>query len=168
MNYYVKQLLKIFKKQKETKRGFEILPEFESAFTEGGVAFPSRATKFSAGYDICALGDYSIAPGEKGIIETGLTTYMGENEWMAIFVRSGIAFKKDMTLQNAVAVIDSDYYGKHIKILLRNEGTETFEVKNGDRVAQGIFLEFLLSEGDSLENKASREGGFGSTGVHAA
>lgn len=150
------------------RRGFEILEDAQRFFKDGKVLVPGRATIGSAGYDICAIGDYTIAPGTKAIINTGLTAYMPEDEWLALFVRSGLAYKDDLTLQNATGVIDSDFYGKHIRILLRNEGPHAFEVSHGDRIAQGIFLPYLKADEDFAQEQKERNGGFGSTGVKAA
>ncbi|MES9681686.1 dUTP diphosphatase [Gottfriedia acidiceleris] len=149
-------------------RGFEILDEFKEHFENGSVKKPTRATEGSAGYDISAVGDYIIPAGTKRAIDTGLTAYMGPHEWLALFVRSGHAYSKNLTLQNAVGVIDSDYYGKHIRVLLRNEGTEPFVVKHGDRIGQGIFLPFLKVDDDYAHIPTKRESGFGSTGVKVA
>lgn len=159
-------LLHLFKPKK--RRGFEVLDEFKAYFENGSVKKPARKTLQSAGYDIAAIGDYVIQPGSKAIINTGLTAYMAPDEWLALFVRSGLAYSDDLTLQNATGVIDSDFYGKHIRILLRNEGTQPFHVHTGDRIAQGIFLPYLRADDDAATQKEERTGGFGSTGVKAA
>lgn len=153
--------------KKERKRGFEVLKDFENQFGDI-VKPPFRSTEDSAGYDISAIGSYVIAPGTKAIINTGLTAYMKRDEWLALFVRSGLAYKHDLTLQNALGVIDSDYYGNHIRILLRNEGTKPFHIDHGDRIAQGIFLPYLKADEDTQSQKVERIGGFGHTGVKVA
>lgn len=155
----------IFKRKKN--RGFEPVQGYENEFGSM-VKMPYRSTHKSAGYDISAIGSYVILPGSKGVINTGLTAYMKENEWLALFVRSGLAFNNDLTLQNATGVIDSDFYGKHIRILLRNEGKEPFHVNHGDRIAQGVFLQYLKADEDAATAKKLRKDGFGSTGVKAA
>lgn len=157
------KILHLFTPKKQ--RGFEVLDEFKKYFEDSKVSVPTRKTEKSAGYDISAIGSYVIQPGCKAIIDTGVTAYMAENEWLALFVRSGLAYKHDLTLQNATGVIDADYYGQHIKILLRNEGDKPFIVHHGDRIVQGIFLPYLKADEDSQVNKEVRKGGFGSTGV---
>ncbi|MCU5076912.1 dUTP diphosphatase [Bacillus cereus] len=154
------KILKLFKNKKV--RGFEVLDDFKEHFENFSVLKPTRKTLNAAGYDIAAVGDYVIPPNSKAIITTGLTAYMKEDEWLALFVRSGLAYGKDLTLQNATGVIDSDFYGNHIRILLRNEGTEPFVVNHGDRIAQGIFLPYLIADDDYASDL--RTGGFGSTG----
>ncbi|MGG1071284.1 dUTP diphosphatase [Priestia megaterium] len=160
------KLFNLFKRKK--RRGFEVLENFQEHFDNGSVKKPVRKTNDSAGYDICAIGDYVIPPNTKAIVNTGLTAYMGADEWLALFVRSGLAYGSNLTLQNATGVIDSDFYGNHILILLRNEGEEVFRVSHGDRIAQGIFLPYLKADEDAQSSKQERNGGFGSTGVKAA
>lgn len=160
-----KTKLSLFIKRKTQRRGFEILPHFTHHFQEGRVKSPYRSTTDAAGYDISSIGHYEIQPGEKAIINTGLTSYMKKGEWLGLFVRSGLAYKKDLTLQNATGVVDGDFYGNQIRILLRNEGTEVFVVNYGDRIAQGIFLPYLPADNDRQNEKAARVAGFGSTGV---
>lgn len=86
------------------RRGFEKVSGYEY------VNLPQRKTKQSAGYDIESAIDDVITPGETKLIPTGLKAYMGENEWMGIYIRSSIAVKYGIVLANSVAVIDSDYY----------------------------------------------------------
>lgn len=141
-------------------RGFEILSDYKHLDIEK----PSRSTEKAAGYDIRSITSGVIAPGEAMVFETGLTAYMKENEYLSLFIRSGMAFKSDLVLQNATGIIDADYYGKHIKIKIRNEGKEEYEIKAGDRIAQGIFMPYLLTDDDADYEKQEREDGFGHTG----
>lgn len=141
-------------------RGFEILPEYKDMSIEK----PSRSTEKAAGYDIRSITSDIIFPGQAKVFHTGLTAYMQDNEFLALYIRSGMAFKNDLVLQNATGIIDADYYGNHIKIKIRNEGNEAYEVKAGDRIAQGIFMPFLLTDDDKDHEKQEREDGFGHTG----
>lgn len=61
-----------------------------------------------------------------------------------------------------------DYYSNpindgHIIIALRNEGEESVEILAGDKVAQGIFVKYLLIDDDEPLSYV-RVGGTGSTG----
>jgi dUTP pyrophosphatase len=140
-------------------RGFEVLKEFELQVDE----LPSRATGKSSGYDIRAVGNYRVKPNEMAPVATGLTAYMLDDEELQLRARSGLAYNKQITLQNGIGTIDSDYYGKHIMVLVRNEGKEDFIIKHGERVCQGVFAKYLTTDGD--ETTTEREGGLGSTGV---
>ncbi|MDY2914023.1 MAG: dUTP diphosphatase [Candidatus Enteromonas sp.] len=145
------------------KRCFEIAKGFEGA----GVELPKRATSSSAGYDIRSLEDVVILPGATALISTGVKAKMPKNEVLLVFIRSSLGIKKGLALANGVGVIDADYYGNpsndgEIKIGIRNQGTEEVRIVKGDRIAQGIFLPYCVTDDD--EANSSREGGFGSSG----
>ena len=81
--------------------------------------------------------------------------------------RSGLAFKKGLTVVNAPGTIDSDYRGE-VKILVINLGKEAVEIAPQDRIAQWVIqkvdqMEWV--EVDGLAETARGAGGFGSTGV---
>ena len=142
------------------RRGFEKVSGYEY------VNLPQRKTKQSAGYDIESAVDDVITPGETKLIPTGLKAYMCENEWLGI-IRSSIAVKYGIILENSVAVIDSDYYNNpdnegHIMIALMNTSEMPYTVKKGDRIAQGIFHQYYKVDNDSADD--DRTGGIGSTG----
>lgn len=126
---------------------------------------PKRATKGSAGYDFYAPITFSLHPGETIKIPTGIRCEM-EDGWVLMgFPRSGLGFKYRLRLNNTVAVIDYDYaYSNnegHIFIKITNEGDKKLEVFEGDGFAQGIFLQYGITEDDDATEK--RNGGFGST-----
>lgn len=131
------------------------------------ITIPKRSTKFSAGYDLRSLEEYSIKPGESHAFKTGLKVCMNEDEVFMIFDRSSIGFKYDVCLSNSVGIIDADYYNNednegHMAVKLINHGTKDYEVKIGDRIAQGIFLKYLTAD-DEEEITSKRKGGIGST-----
>jgi dUTP pyrophosphatase len=64
-------------------------------------------------------------------------------------------------------VIDYDYRGP-VGVVLFNHGSEPFEVKKGDRVAQLILERICMAdvvEVETLSETSRGAGGFGSTGV---
>ena len=70
-----------------------------------------------------------------------------------------------MKLDNSVGIIDSDYAFSdnegHIFIKLTNEGNKKLEVFEGNGFAQGIFLQYGITEDDNCDG--IRNGGFGAT-----
>lgn len=143
-------------------RGFKIARGYKD------VIIPKRSTHLSAGYDFYVAVDITLNPGEKGLIETGVKAYMKDDEVLKIYMRSSIAKTSTLSLPNGVGIIDADYYGNEtndgaIFILLHNYGNEPITLKKGDRIAQGIFEKYLLSDEES-KPVVSRLGGFGSTG----
>jgi dUTP pyrophosphatase len=131
------------------------------------IAIPTRSTKHSAGYDFKSPIDFVLNPGESKKVPTGIKASMNEDEFLAIFVRSSMGFKYNIRLCNQVGIVDSDYYNNqdnegHIFIKIQNEGTEVLTINKGDRFAQGIFMNFLITDDDM--SFGDRTGGFGSTG----
>lgn len=128
---------------------------------------PTRSTKRSAGYDIKSLNNVILKPGESKIFYTGIKVCMNSDEVLYLYTRSSIGFNKNVTLVNNVGVIDSDYYNNinnegHIQIKLINNGNEDFIVNIGDKIAQGVFMKYLVID-DEKEIKATRIGGIGTT-----
>lgn len=143
------------------KRGFERITGYKY------VNMPKRKTKQSAGYDIESAIDAVITPGETKLIPTGLKVYMKPYEWLGIYIRSSLAVKYGIVLANSVAVIDSDYYNNsdnegHIMLPVRNVSKAVYNIRKGDRIAQGIFHQYYRVDGDKTDG--SRIGGIGSTG----
>lgn len=130
-----------------------------------GIDVPKRATKGSAGYDFFAPIGFTLEPGETIKIPTGVRCEMDEGWVMMGFPRSGLGFKYRMRLSNTVCILDEDYFYSdnegHIFIKVVNEGNKTMTVKAGDGFAQGIFLQYGITEDDNATDK--RNGGFGST-----
>ena len=131
------------------------------------IKLPKRSTKESAGYDFFAPYEFRLEPGQEIKIPTGIRARMNKGEVLLIFPRSGLGFKYYCRLSNTLGVVDSDYYYSdnegHIWAKLRNEGTKEMLIKQGEAFCQGIFMPFLLVDGDSYDNGETRNGGFGST-----
>ncbi len=143
-------------------RKFEIAKGFENE----DVSLPTRATSKSAGYDLKSLETYVLKPGERHTFPTGLKACMEGDEVLYIFVRSSMAIKKGVRLSNSVGVIDADYYSNvdndgHIMVSLFNFSDKEVEIVKGDRIAQGIFMKYLVVDDDMAAG--TRTGGFGST-----
>lgn len=132
------------------------------------VTLPKRATKGSAGYDICTPCAVTLAPGETAKIPTGIRIFMEDGWVFKVYPRSGLGFKFRLQLNNTVGIIDSDYYNAanegHLFVKITNDSNEgkTVSLSAGDGFAQGIFVEYGITFDDDADGV--REGGFGSTG----
>ena len=126
---------------------------------------PTYATDCSAGFDLYAVHDAVIEPGQQGAIRTGLCI-SPEPGWMVkLFSRSGHGYRNGVTLANSVGIIDCDYR-EELVVLLRNNGTAPFHVKAGNRIAQGLLERYQQAEFVEVGtlDTTNRNGGFGSTG----
>jgi len=153
-------------------RKFELISEkqYEKDLKEvcnyNDLELPTRSTKHSAGYDFKSPIDFTLNPGESKKVPTGIKASMNEDEFLAILVRSSMGFKYNIRLCNQVGIVDSDYYNNpdnegHIFIKIQNEGNESITINKGDRFAQGIFMNYLITDDDMAFGE--RTGGFGST-----
>ena len=129
------------------------------------IKLPKRATAGSAGYDFYTPIPIVLAPGKTVKIPTGIRVEMQENWVLKCYPRSGLGFKYQICLANTIGVVDADYYFSnnegHIFVKLVNRGDKSVHINLGDAFAQGIFMEYGITEDDRVET--SRNGGFGST-----
>lgn len=144
-------------------RKFYVIEKFKHL----NVDLPKRQTKDSAGYDLATCQEVTIMPEEIVLIKTGLKVQIPENEVLLVFPRSSLGIKKGLTMANNVGVIDADYFNNddnegHIMIPLRNFGTKPVTLEKDERVAQGIFVNYLKTSDDKNSNN-ERSGGFGSS-----
>ncbi|MCV2232901.1 dUTP diphosphatase [Paracholeplasma manati] len=143
--------------------------KFEKITTYQNQTFdlPKRATSHSAGYDLAAVESIEINPGDIQKVPTGLKVAMNDGEVLLVFPRSSLGLKKQLMMANNVGVIDQDYYNSpgnegHIMIPIYNFGQTTQVIEKGERVAQGIFVQYLKAD-DDIASDEKRISGFGST-----
>lgn len=149
-------------------RGFEVVSDEFRKFPSEEIVEPQRGTTDSAGYDIRTPQKLVIAPHSySDLVFTDVKAYMQSDEVLIVHVRSSIGMKKGLTLANCTGVIDSDYYsnedtGGNIGFKLYNSTDETVTIEKGERVLQGIFMNYLTTDLDRPMN-SERKGGIGST-----
>lgn len=136
-----------------------------------GAKIPTKGSEKAAGYDIYSNENIIIPVGERKLVDTGFKLEMTFKEkafgcdsiYFRIAPRSGLAVKG---IDVGAGVVDQDYTGP-VKVLLINNSKTDFEVKKGDRIAQGIFeriVDVVFNETKELGITQRGEGGFGSTG----
>ena len=131
-----------------------------------GLPLPTYATHGAAGMDVVAAEDLDLMPGQRHAVATGFKVAIPEGFEIQVRPRSGLALKHGITVPNTPGTIDSDYRGE-VKVILANLGSEPFEVKRGERIAQLVpapVLRARFTEVHELEETARGSGGFGSTG----
>jgi len=130
---------------------------------------PSYQTIGSAGMDLYAHIDTptTLAPLERCIIPTGLYIELPLGYEAQIRPRSGLAYKKGLSIPNAPGTIDADYRGE-IGVILVNLSNKTIQIQPGDRIAQMVIAKYERIEWqqvDELGQSQRGQGGFGSTGT---
>lgn len=147
-------------------RGFEIVTEEKRKHPQVEVKLPTRGSKHSIAYDIYSPIDTVIQPMEKELIWTDVKAYFQPGEALLINVRSSMG-SHPVIMGNAQGWVECDYYNNpkndgNLGINLLNLGKEPYVIKKGDRIAQAMFIPFLVSDNGGSDEE--RVGGFGSTG----
>lgn len=160
-----------------------------NGFENKGVVLPERSTEYSAGYDFRAIEDtivpsiwqlafkhftnvltggtekVSIAPTK---VHTGVKAYMEDDEYLKVVSRSSNS-KLGLTMPHSLGIVDRDYVNNpqndgEIMCVFWNFGFISRVIQKGDRVAQGIFTKYLLTDDDNATGE--RLGGWGSSGTN--
>lgn len=133
--------------------------------TTSKITLPTRATSQSAGYDFYSPIKAVINPHTSQMIWTDVNVSLNLNEVLLLNIRSSMGAHNVM-LTSVIGIIDADYINAdnngNIGVKLYNYGDKDFTVSIGDRVAQGVIVEYKTTDDEAkVENK--RTGGFGST-----
>ena len=146
-------------------RYFEIVSD-KFRKTNSEIILPTRATKSSIAYDFYSPVAVTIPPMRSVMIWTDVKAHFNEDEALLINVRSSMG-KYPVIIANTQGWIESDYCNNpnndgNIGCRLFNLGTEPYVINVGDRIAQGMFIKYLVADNGNTDN--TRQGGFGSSG----
>jgi len=134
---------------------------------DSSVPLPSYAKGGDAGADLTTTIDFTLAPGERQLVPTGIAIALPDGYVALVHPRSGLAIKAGIALVNAPGTVDAGYRGEISCILINHDRFESISFKRGDRIAQLVIqkverADFIeLSE---LPGSGRGSGGFGSTG----
>ena len=130
---------------------------------------PKYSTPSAAGMDLRAnlSVKISLKPLERKIINTGIFIQLPKGYEAQVRPRSGLAFRKGITVLNSPGTIDADYRGE-IGVILVNLSSEEFIIEDGERIAQIVVSKHEKANWVLAKNLDESErgfGGFGSTGI---
>lgn len=142
--------------------------KFEKVSYNNTGILPTRSDTRSAGYDIYSTEDKWIYPNSMEKFTTNIKVYMEPDEVLMIHPRSSVGIKMNLMLANTTGVIDSSYVDNkdnegNIIVALFNYGNKPQQIKAGERIAQGVFMKYLITDDDNTKN-TERSGGIGSSG----
>lgn len=146
-------------------RGFEVCSKRKNNIEE--ITLPRRGTSKAMAYDFFSPVSAVVQPGEIVKIWSDVKAYMKDDECLVLNVRSSMGGK--FMLANTQGWIDADYYNNennegNIGFFLKNISNEPQVINVGDRIGQGAFFNFLVSDNGNPEEEIVRTGGFGSSG----
>ena len=129
---------------------------------------PARTRPGDAGFDLRCVEPFSLAPGERAVVGTGVAIALPEGVAGLVVPRSGLAARHGLSVVNGPGLIDPTYRGE-VRVVLVNLGAERYEGEAGDRVAQLLLVPFaapLARVVEELPPSADERGaaGFGSSG----
>jgi dUTP pyrophosphatase len=144
------------------------LDQLQVRLIRPGAQPPARTRPGDAGYDLCSAESFSLWPGERVTVPTGVAVALPPGVAGLVTPRSGLAARHGISLVNSPGLIDPNYRGE-IRVVLVNHGDARFEAAVGDRIAQLLLVPFatpvalvvdeLPPSGDDRD-----ENGFGSSG----
>lgn len=128
---------------------------------------PRYAKSGDAGADLTSAIDFTLAPGQRQLVPTGIAIALPHGFVGFVHPRSGLAIKHGVTLVNTPGTIDAGYRGEISCIVINLDPNEDVSFKKGDRIAQLVIqrverAEFI--EVAELPKSERGSAGFGSTG----
>jgi dUTP pyrophosphatase len=151
---------------------------------------PRYAHEFDAGFDLVAVEDTIIEPGETKLVRTGLAMGLPPGYELQVRPRSGISLRTKLRVvlgtvdagyrgeigvivDNIAPYIDSfDYYLTDIsgkdELVDESYRVDTYIIRKGDRIAQAVIKpveQAHFVEVDELDETERGANGFGSSGV---
>ena len=149
-------------------------PTIEFKRVNPDAQIPTKAHPSDAAYDLCAMEDVTLRPGEWKMVGSGIACAIPEGFCGMVYPRSGMGCK-GLVFKNTVGVIDSHVWKDRPSPDSNTTITElvpntkgTIRVRKGDRVAQmriELVPDTTLVEVEELDATDRGEGGFGSSGV---
>ncbi|HEX6026281.1 MAG TPA: dUTP diphosphatase [Solirubrobacter sp.] len=129
---------------------------------------PARTRAGDAAFDLSCVEGFTLAPGERAMVPTGVAVAIPPGMAGLVLARSGLAIKHGISCVNSPGLVDPNYRGE-LRVILINHGSEVFEAAAGDRIAQLLVVPFVAPElvvVDQLPDGGDDRGvnGFGSSG----
>ena len=104
-----------------------------------------RTRAGDAAFDLSCVEGFSLAPGERAMVPTGVAVAIPPGMAGLVLPRSGLAIRHGISCVNAPGLVDPNYRGE-LRVILINHGSETFVADAGDRIAQLLVVPFVAPE----------------------
>lgn len=153
---------------------------------------PTYAKPGDSGFDLVAVEDVIIEPGETVIVKTGLAFEIPHGYELQIRPRSGVSAKTKLRLSNAPGTIDSGYRGE-VGVIVDNieplssemavikgmtfnlkrkivwdlagmHEVGSYIIRKGDRIAQGVIAPVITATFTESDELSETERGSGGYG----
>jgi dUTP pyrophosphatase len=138
---------------------------------DDGVPIPSYGHPGDAGVDLVTTAAAELAPGERMVLPTGIAIALPDGYAAFVHPRSGLAARCGVSMVNTPGTVDAGYRGEIKVIVVNLDPRESVRFERFDRIAQLVVQQVekvRFHEVVELPGSARADGGFGSTGGHAA
>ena len=160
----------IKKRLEDIEKEITDIPELTVVPIRATATIPSYAHEGDSGLDLYSAVDYTLSPGEKGIVPTGLVFVIPKTKWRTFDItvkgRSGndskgvevittkmvfddengdseVETKERKEVIIKTGTVDNIYTGE-IGIIVKNNSYETIKIPTGTKLAQGIVREVVI------------------------
>lgn len=152
----------------------EVIPTLKVKKLHEDALLPEKAHKYDSGFDLFALEDTVIPPGERVLVKTGIAIELAPGYEAQVRSKSGLALKEGVIVLNSPGTVDCGYSNEVGVILWNTYPRGEYVVKAKSKIAQLVIAKVELPEIEEVTGelyaKLDNErglGGFGSTGLEA-
>lgn len=141
--------------------------ELKVKLLDSDLTMPRYQHEGDAGLDLSSRIDFTLEPGERATVPTGIAVAIPRGYAGFVLIRSGLAARHGISCVNSPGLIDAGYRGEIAIVMINTDKREPLQIKRGDRIAQLVIQkveEAILIEVAELDETARGTGGFGSTG----
>lgn len=131
---------------------------------------PTYNYEGDSGFDLYSVEEIEVKPFGRVLVPTGLAFDIKDGYEIQVRSKSGLAFNQGLFVLNSPGTVDSGYIGE-VKVIIFNTNQESFTIKKGMKVAQGVLSPVVngkwvnLLKKSQITNKERGDNGFGSTGI---
>lgn len=129
---------------------------------------PTKATSYSAGWDLYSLEDITIKGGQGTVlVKTGVGVILPEGTYGRVGCRSGLAYKHHLAV--SAGIIDRDFRGSVGILIYCTKQDYEYTIKKGERCAQLVIEKCDYSTAEEIaempkEDSNTHGSGFGGSG----
>lgn len=150
-----------------TIRGQSPEQELKVVKYDSEATLPRRAGELDAGYDLTTIENFTLEPGQRRLVRTGIAVQPPAGHYLEITPRSGLAHEFGLSIVNSPGVVDEGYRGE-VRVNLINLGQNDVWIPKHTRIAQAIVKPYYtpkVVEVEKLSETSRGTAGHGSTGA---
>ena len=97
---------------------------------------PARTRPGDAGFDLRSVEAFSLAPGERAVVPTGVAVALPDGVAGLVVPRSGLAARHGISIVNAPGTVDAGYRGEILVCLVNTDRATAVQMSSPYRVTR--------------------------------